>query len=216
MNMNELKMNWTGSAWTLNGEEDTGLYTVRNMTMLTNLVFALGMGGYIVSEVVLGDTSIALLGMKYAPTEVQTQRTATLNVLENSRTYGSSSNQSNTTSRESQQPSFESLDGKSGQMTTSAFPLERLSPTSTKIEAKSSFTKSDTMKETEDSHSPEGCNLAAMGLNAWAKRDVISALLKEAEIQLSSECVVSRHFQFRLQVQDESSDEWKNIVAGMV
>ena len=145
--MSKLKMSWTGSDWTLSGEEDTGTSTALFTKTAINLLSVLTMGGFVASQVVQEGTSIHLLGTKYAPDIANRQRLKLNNVT--GQTSGSAWIHYNPMSREYHTACLTNLDG-DGFLVDSGCLRESLYHISARTEARSNSSRSDTTIQIED------------------------------------------------------------------
>lgn len=186
--MSKLKMSWTGSDWTLSGEEDTGTSTAPFTKTAINLLSVLTMGGFVASQVVQEGTSIHLLDMRYAPDIANRQRLKLNNVT--GQTCGSAWIHYNPTSREYHTMCSTNLDG-DGFLVDSECLQESLYLTSARTEARSNSSRSGTMTQTEDSLSLPDVRPEYMERNVSRAQSDTSASQRVAETQLSSECVES-------------------------
>ena len=187
-----LKMNWNGSDWTLNIEEDTGISIVHFTKTVISLLSALTMAGFAVSQVVHDGTSTHLLGLKYAPDTANRQRLKLNNLQDKiGQTCGSASTHWNPMSRACQQVYSTNLDGVGFQV-DSVYQQEYSSPTSTRTEARSNSSRSDTTIQIEDLPSLQDARRQYMVRNALDSLRGISASQRGAETQSSSECVESQ------------------------
>ena len=191
-NMTKLKMNWTGSDWTLSSVEDTGTSIAHSTKTITSLLSALTMAGFAVSQVVQEDTLTHLLGLKYAPDIANRQRLKLNNLQDKTgQTSGSVSTLWNPMSRVCQQVYSTNLDGVVFQV-DSVFLQEYSSLTSTRTETRSNSSRSDTTTQTEDLPSLQDARRQYMVRNALSTLNDTSASQREAETQSSSECVESQ------------------------
>ena len=190
--MTKLKMNWTGSDWTLNIEEDTGTSIAHFTKIATSLLSALTMAGFAASQVAHDGTSTHLLGLKYAPDIANKQRLK-LNNLQNKtgQTSGSVSIHWNPMSREYQQVCSTNLDGVGSQV-DSVYLQEYSSLTSTRTEARLNSSRSDTTTQTEDLPSLQDARRQYMVRNALDSLNDTSASQRVVGTQSSSECVESQ------------------------
>lgn len=187
-----MKLNWKGSDWTLSTEEDTGSSTAPSMTTVINQLSALMMAGFTVSRVVLDDTSIQLLGTKYAPDTANKQRLKLNKITATGLTSGSASIRYNPMSREWTVTSSTSTDG-DGSLVDLASQQESLYHISTITENELNFFRSDMNQEIRDvSHSLQDARRHYMEENALRNLVNTSASQRGAETQSSSECVESQ------------------------
>ena len=187
MTMTKLKLSWNGSDWVQSIEGDTGTSTAHSMTTITSLLSALTMAGFAVLQVVQEDTSIVLLDTKYAPDIARKQFLALNKLTQTGQTSGSASIHYNPMSREYQATCSTDLDGVGSQV-DSVFLQEYSSLTSTRTEARSNSSRSDTMTLIEDLLSRQDALQRFMDENACDTPVNTCALPRGAEIQLSSEC----------------------------
>ena len=197
MNMTKLKLSWNGSGWTQSIEGGTGTSTVHSMKTATNLLSALTMAGFAVSQVVLDDTSTHLLELKYAPDIANKQRLALNRINATGQTSGSVSIHWNPMLREYRYQYSTNSDGVGSQV-DSVFLQEYSSLTSTRTEARSNSSRSDTTTQTEDLPSLQDVRRQYMVRNALDSLRDTSASQREVETQSSSECVESQQSQYQV------------------
>ena len=183
-----MKLNWKGSDWTLSTEGDTGSFTALSMTTVINQLSALMMAGFTVSRVVLDDTSIQLLGTRYAPDTANKQRLKLNKITATGLTSGSASIHYNPLSREWTITSSTNTDG-DGSQVDSVYLQEYSSLTSMRTEAESSSSRCDMNQEIRDvSRSLQDARRRYMEENALRNLVNTSASQREVETQSSSEC----------------------------
>lgn len=215
MNTNELKMSWKDSNWTLNGEDDTGTSTVLSMMTVTKVLSAFQTDGYIVLQVVLDDTSIKSVDIKYAPTEAEEQEKITAQKRwETLQTSGSDwiCYQPTETLRESQTVSLIDSDGVCSQRVVSEALEELSSRISTLEETVSSTTRSDIARtQTGDLVFLEGSRQGHTALSVSQNVSDTSASRREVGIPSFSGCVESQRSPFQARVASLSSNEWEDM-----
>lgn len=193
--MTKLKMNWTGSDWTLNIEEDTGTSIAHFTKIATSLLSALTMAGFAVSQVAHDGTLTHLLGLKYAPDIANKQRLKLNNLQDKTgQTSGSAWIHYNPMSREYHTAYSTNSDG-DGFQADSVFLQEYSSLISTRTEARSNSSRSDMMTQTEDLPSLQDARQQYMVRNALDSLNDTCASRRVAETQSSSECVESQQLQ---------------------
>ena len=188
-----MKMSWTGSAWALYTEGDTGTSTAHFTMTATRVLSALTMAGFAVSQAVQEGTSILLVGVKSSVDIANKQRIALNKVpLQTGQTSGSASTQWSTISRVSQNEYLTNWDGELSQE-----DLESLREysyhtlTTTEVELNSS--RYDTLTEASAvSHSLQDARREYMERNALEWLNNTSVSQREVETQSSSECVESQ------------------------
>lgn len=141
-----LKMNWNGSDLSLDIEEDTGTSIAHSMTTVISQLFVSMMGGFAVSQAVLGDTSTPYLDMKYAPTLANAQMQMIMEKFVIGQTSGSVSMCWNPMSREWTTTTSTDSDGV-GSQEGSESHQESSSHTSTQTERRSSSSRFGTLTE---------------------------------------------------------------------
>ena len=194
MTMTKLKLSWNGSDWIQSIEGDTGTSIAHSMTTITSLLSALTMVGFAVLQAVQEDTSIVLLDTKYAPDIARKQFLALNKPMQTGQTSGSVSIHYNPMSREYQATYSTDLDGVGSQV-DSVFLQEYSSLTSTRTEARSNSSRSDTTIQIEDLPSLQDARRQYMVRNALDSLRGISASQRGAETQSSSECAESQRSQ---------------------
>ena len=158
---NESRLNWTGSGWSLQTGGVTGLYIAHSMMTVINLLSALEMDGFAVSQVVLEGTSIKSVEVESCPMGQNYRATTLRNELEVMETkrraeelighhFGSVSTRSVSQSREYHQASSIDSDGDGFQVDSVFQPvsLYRISPETERVLG---ISRSDTMTQNEDS-----------------------------------------------------------------
>ena len=145
MNTNKLKLSWNGSDWTQSIEGDTGTSIALFTTTTTSLLSVLTMVGFAVLQVVLEDTSIHSLDMKYAP-DIARKQHEKLGNNEIGLICGSVSTYWNPMSREYRSVISTNLDGDGSQEVLVYHP-ESSSPISTTVEQVLSSSRFDTLTE---------------------------------------------------------------------
>ena len=141
-----LKMNWNGSDLSLDIEGDTGTSIAHSMTTVISQLFVSMMGGFAVSQAVLGDTSTPYLDMKYAPTLANAQMQMIMEKFVTGQTSGSVSMCWNPMSREWTTTTSTGSDGV-GSREDSESHQESSSHTSTRTERRSSSSRYGTLTE---------------------------------------------------------------------
>lgn len=215
MTMTKLKLSWSGSDWTLSIEGDTGTSIAHSMTTITRVLSALEMGGFAVLLAVQEGTSIHLLGTKYAPATASNQRLALNRINATGQTFGSVSTHYNPMLRECQSQFSTNLDGV-GSQEASVSLQGYSSHTSTRTEARLNSSRLDTTTLIEDLLLRQDALQRFMDENACDTLVNTCALPREAEIQLSSECVEylrSHYPQLRVNTYSFNSErgQWERV-----
>lgn len=204
MNMNKSKVSWNGSAWTLSTEDDTGTSTAHFTTTITRVLSALTMAGFAVSQVVQEDTSIALLGTRYAPDIARKQFLALNKPMQTGQTCGSAWIHYNPMSREYRTVYSTNSDG-DGSLEALESQQESLYRISTITEDELNSFRYATEREVNDAlHSHQDARRQYMARNALGWLNDTSASQREAEMQSSSECVESQQSHCQVHHQGDS------------
>lgn len=212
MTTTKLNLSWNGSIYNQQIEDDTGQSIVPSMMTVISLQSVLGMDGFIVSQVALENTSIKSLTVKYAPTEAIKAKKALNAQLAILQTFGSNSTQSNTTSRESQQESLPTSDGRNGQITTSEFLVDTSSLTSTQIEQRSDTTRFDTMTEAIGVlRSQEAAAQSATVLRYYQNADGTWSSQRVPATPSYYECAEYLQSVYQVHPQEQFLNEWRGM-----
>lgn len=212
MRMKKQKQNSKDSVFNLFGEDGIGTFIAHSTTTEINQLCAFLTTGYTVSRVVKGLTSVKSWDVSYRPTMAKKMHKEVLARVAILQTFGSNSTQSNTTSRESQQESLPTSDGRNGQTTTSEFLVDTSSLTSTQTEQRLDTTRLDTMeREIEDLRSRVDAAQSATVLRYYQNADGTWSSQRVPAIPSYYECAEYLQSVYPVHPQEQFLNEWRNM-----